>query len=251
MQASRLLSILMSLQAHGRVTARMLAESLEVSIRTIYRDIDQLSAAGVPVYAEKGRSGGFALRGGYRTQLTGLDRPEAGSLFLAGVPFAADQLGLGQALKSTQRKLLASLPEATRIEAQRVAARFLLDPIAWFQGAEAQGQLPRLAAAVWQQRRVRIRYESWKGIVERDLSPLGLVLKGGLWYLVAAADRQPRTYRVASILDLAVARARRRCLPGSTSPVTGTDSRGLRAAHAGRTCAHPRTSSSSEAPGRE
>jgi predicted DNA-binding transcriptional regulator YafY len=203
-QASRLLSILLRLQTQGRLSATALAQSFEVSVRTIYRDIDQLSAAGVPVYAEKGRHGGFVLREGYRTQLTGLDRPEAESLFLAGLPDVATQLGLGPALNTTRMKLLASLPEALRRDAEAVAARFFLDPVAWFQGADEQPLLQTLAAAVWSRRMVRLRYDSWKAVVERRVSPLGLVLKGGLWYLVAAADTQPRTYRVGSIQQLMV-----------------------------------------------
>ncbi|MDI4635340.1 YafY family transcriptional regulator [Pelomonas sp. V22] len=204
MQASRLLSIMLRLQAQGQVTAQALAEMLEVSVRTIYRDIDALSAAGVPVYAEKGRQGGFALLASYRTRLTGPDRPEAQSLFLAGAPFAAEQLGLGQALANTRFKLLAALPDTAREEAERVAARFHLDPVAWFQGPDRQGLLPQLAAAVWQQRMLQLGYESWKGRVERRVAPLGLVLKGGLWYLVAAHGEQARSYRVAAIEALTI-----------------------------------------------
>lgn len=204
MQASRLLSILLTLQTEGRVSASALSRTFEVSVRTIYRDIDALSAAGVPVYAEKGRNGGFALREGYRTRLTGLDRPEAESLFLAGVPFAAEQLGLGTALETMRLKLLASLPEATARDAQRVASRFHLDLVPWFHGPDEQRVLPALAAAVWTGRMVAMRYESWKGVVDRRVSPLGLVLKAGLWYLVAATDGKPRTYRVAYVQTLEV-----------------------------------------------
>ena len=203
-QASRLLSILLRLQAQGRVSAQTLAQVFEVSVRTIYRDIDALSAAGVPVYAERGRNGGFKLQGGYRTQLTGLDRPEAESLFLAGAPFVAEQLGLGSALENMRFKLLAALPEATARDAKRIVSRFYLDPVAWFQGPDEQRLLPELAAAVWSGLMLRMRYESWKGVVERRVAPLGLVLKAGLWYLVAASDSQLRTYRVGSILTLIV-----------------------------------------------
>ena len=214
MQQSRLLSILLRLQTQGRVSAKSLAEAFEVSIRTIYRDIDQLSAAGVPVYAETGRSGGFQLLDGYRTKLTGLDRPEAESLFLAGLPFAAEQLGMGAALETTRMKLLAALPEAMRGEAEKVSKRFHADPVAWFQDAEEHRHLPELAAAVWSARQIQIRYDSWEKIVERRVSPLGLVLKGGLWYLVGAVGGQPRTYRVASILDMTVAGAAAEAPPG-------------------------------------
>ena len=165
MQSSRLLTILLRLQAQGRVSAGVLAESFEVSVRTIYRDVDALSAAGVPVYAEKGRHGGFALREGYRTRLTGLDRPEAESLFLAGAPFAAQQLGLGPALETTRLKLLAALPESAQRDAERVASRFHLDPVAWFQGPDEQRLLPTLAQAVWAGRMVQMRYERWQGVV--------------------------------------------------------------------------------------
>jgi predicted DNA-binding transcriptional regulator YafY len=204
MQSSRLLSILLRLQSQGRVSAQVLAEAFEVSVRTIYRDMDALSAAGVPVYAEQGRSGGFALRDGYRTRLTGLDRPEAESLFLAGVPFAAAQLGMGKALESMRLKLMASLPEATRQDAERVASRFHLDPVAWYQGPDVQKFLPLLANAVWTRRMVQMRYDSWRGVVDRRVLALGLVMKAGLWYLVAAADGQPRTYRLGSVQSLAL-----------------------------------------------
>lgn len=204
MQASRLLAILLHLQSRGQVSAQNLAALFEVSVRTIYRDVDQLSAAGVPVYAEKGRLGGFRLLDGYRTKLTGLDRPEAESLFLAGLPFAAEALGLAVPAASARLKLLAALPEALQKDAQRVASRFHLDPTAWFHSPDAHAVLPRLAAAVWTSTFVRLRYDSWKAVVERRALALGLVMKAGLWYFVAQVDGQPRTYRVASILDLAV-----------------------------------------------
>lgn len=204
MQQSRLLSILLRLQTQGRVSARALAEAFEVSVRTIYRDIDQLSAAGVPVYAETGRDGGFQLLDGYRTKLTGLDRPEAESLFLAGLPFAAEQLGMGGALDTTRMKLLAALPDAMRADAQTVMQRFHADPVAWFQDAEEHRHLPALATAVWAGRQIQIRYDSWERLVDRRVSPLGLVLKGGLWYLAGVVDGQTRTYRVAGILDMTV-----------------------------------------------
>ncbi|MBK7875863.1 MAG: WYL domain-containing protein [Planctomycetes bacterium] len=204
MQHSRLLAILLTLQTRGRVSAQALATTFEVSVRTIYRDIDALSAAGVPVHAETGRNGGFQLRHGYRTRLTGLDRTEAESLFLAGVPFAAAQLGLGPAVERTRMKLLAALSDDAAKDAERVAARFHLDPVAWFQAPEDQRLLPELAAAVWTGRRVAMRYASWKSVVERRATPLGLVLKSGVWYLVAAVDGKPRTYRVGSIEALRV-----------------------------------------------
>jgi len=203
MQASRLLSILLLLQARGRMTAQALADEFEVSVRTIYRDVDQLSAAGVPVYADRGRAGGFQLLDGYRTKLTGLTPAEAEALFLSGLPGPAADLGLGEAMAQAQLKLLAALPG--RDDAARLGARFHLDPIGWFRGAEPIEILPRLAEAVWGSRIIRIRYESWTDTVQRELQPLGLTLKAGVWYLVAAAGGKPRTYRVSAIETLELA----------------------------------------------
>lgn len=197
MRASRLLSILMLLQTRGRMTAQALADEFEISVRTLYRDIDQLSAAGVPVYAERGRSGGFQLIDGYRTRLTGLTPAEADALFLSGLPGPAAELGLGEAMAGAQLKLLAALPADQG--AGKVAARFHLDPVAWYRAAERSDILPDLAQAVWNCRRIHIRYESWAGVVDRDLSPLGLALKAGVWYLVAAVGGAPRTYKVSAI----------------------------------------------------
>jgi predicted DNA-binding transcriptional regulator YafY len=208
MRASRLLSILILLQMRGRLSAEALAQEFEVSVRTIYRDIDQLSAAGVPVYAERGRAGGFQLLDGYRTRLTGFTPAEADALLLAGVGGAAADLGMGADLAAAQLKLLASLPPDSGASAQRVASRFHLDPANWYSRVEPLEVLPALAAAVWSETRVRIRYESWKDVVTREVDPLGLVLKGGVWYLVAAVKAQPRTYRVSNIQGLDVRDAR-------------------------------------------
>jgi predicted DNA-binding transcriptional regulator YafY len=210
MRASRLLSILIMLQMRGRLSAESLAQEFEVSIRTIYRDIDQLSAAGVPVYAERGRAGGFELHEGYRTRLTGLTHSEAEVLLLAGAGGAAADLGLGAEAAAAQLKLLASLPPESGASAQRVASRFHLDAAPWYSRIEPPGVLPALAAAVWQDQRVRIGYESWKAAVTREIDPLGLVLKAGVWYLVASAPKRggkkfaPRTYRVSNIRVLDV-----------------------------------------------
>ncbi len=202
MRASRLLSILLLLQTRGRMTAAALADEFETSIRTIHRDIDQLSAAGIPVYAERGRSGGFQLLDGFRTRLTGLTPAEAEALFLVGLPGPAADLGLREPTADAQLKLLAALPAEGRAGAARVAGRFHLDPVGWFRNAEAADVLPALAEAVWKARRVRVRYESWAGPVERDLEPLGLTLKAGAWYLVAQVGGKSRTYRVSAIQTL-------------------------------------------------
>lgn len=208
MRASRLLSILLLLQTRGRMTAEALAAEFEVSVRTIYRDIDQLSAAGAPVYADRGRSGGFQLLDGYRTRLTGLTDAEAETLFLGGLSGPAAQMGFSGAVTTMQLKLLAALPPERQAAAERLAGRFHLDPVGWYQNPDEAGRLPAITQAVWNSQRISVRYESWKGEVRRELEPLGLILKAGLWYLAARpADghgREPRTYRVANILDLTV-----------------------------------------------
>jgi predicted DNA-binding transcriptional regulator YafY len=202
MRASRLLSILMLLQSRGRMSAQALATEVEASVRTVYRDIDQLSAAGVPVMVERGAAGGFELLDGWRTRLTGLTPLEAQALFMAGLPGPAAQLGLGGARASAELKLLAALPADWQADARRVGSRFHLDPVGWYQGASAVDHLPAVADAVWSERRLKIRYESWKGVVERVIEPLGLVLKAGQWYLVAGAGKEPRTYRLDKIREL-------------------------------------------------
>lgn len=202
MRASRLLSIMMLLQSKRRMSAEALAEELEVSVRTIYRDIDQLSAAGVPVYADIGRNGGFALLDGWRTRLTGLTAPEARALFLSGLPGPASELGLGDEVAAAELKLLAALPADWQIEATRMSSRFHLDPKGWFSTGPRPEHLKMVAEAVWTERRLTIRYDSWTQISERTVDPLGLVLKGGVWYLVARRDTGLRTYRLSQILAL-------------------------------------------------
>lgn len=208
MRASRLLSILLLLQTRGRLTAETLAAEFEVSVRTIYRDIDQLSAAGAPVYADRGRAGGFQLMDGYRTRLTGLTDAEAETLFLGGLSGPAAQMGFSGAMTTMQLKLLAALPPERQAAAERLAGRFHLDPVGWYQDADEAERLPAIAQAVWNSRRIAVRYESWKGEVARTLEPLGLILKGGLWYLAArpaeGRRREPRTFRVSNILELTV-----------------------------------------------
>ncbi len=202
MRASRLLSIMMLLQARGRMSAEALARELEVSVRTIYRDIDQLSAAGVPVYADIGRNGGFALLDGWRTRLTGLTAPEARALFLSGLPGPAGELGLGDEVAAAELKLLAALPADWQSEATRMASRFHLDPKGWFSTGPRPEFLKAVAEAVWTERCLTIRYDSWTQVSERRVEPLGLVLKGGVWYLVARRETGLRTYRLSQILAL-------------------------------------------------
>ena len=208
MRASRLLTLQMLLETRGRMSATALAEALEVSVRTLYRDVDELSAAGVPVYAERGRNGGFALLPGWKTTLTGLTPGEAEAVFLSGLAGPAADLGLAQQAQSAQLKVLASLPTPMQGDARRVSSRFHLDPIDWYREPDALPHLPAASQAVWEERQLSIRYESWEKTAARVVHPLGLVLKAGIWYLVAARDGAPRTYRVSNLLDAQLLDAR-------------------------------------------
>jgi predicted DNA-binding transcriptional regulator YafY len=205
MRAGRLLQVLMLLQAHGRLSARRLADEVGVSIRTVHRDIEELSGSGVPVVAERGAAGGFALMEGWRTRLTGLTPIEA--------------------------NVLASLPEPWQAEPRRVAARFHFDPMGWYRGPGRTEHLATVANAVWSARRLKMRYDSWKGVSERRVEPLGLVLKGGEWYLVAQSAKGIATYKVASIEGVAMGEAFRRPakfdLPGYWSESTQRFEAGL------------------------
>ncbi len=204
MRASRLVSILLLLQARGRLTAQQLADTLEVSVRTIYRDAESLHSAGIPLYGEAGPDGGYQLVGGYRTRLTGLTAAEAESLFLAGVPGAAGDLGLGTVLATAQLKLQAALPQELRERSARVQERFHLDAPGWYHDGDTSPYLAAVADAVWNQRRIKVRYRRWAAPAEvtRTLDPHGLVLKTGKWYLAARCGDQLRTYRVSQILGL-------------------------------------------------
>ncbi|MGW0711666.1 helix-turn-helix transcriptional regulator [Streptomyces sp. NPDC002643] len=202
MKSARLLSMLLLLQTRGRMTAAQLAGELEVSVRTVYRDIEALHAAGVPLYGDAGRAGGYRLLDGYRTRLTGLNPAEAQALFLAGAPGPAAELGLGPVLAAAQLKVRAALPAELRDHADRVAGRFHLDAPGWYTDADPVPFLPAVADAVWHSRVLRVLYRRWAEPtdVRRRLEPYGLVLKAGRWYVVAGPG--PRTYRVDQILDV-------------------------------------------------
>jgi predicted DNA-binding transcriptional regulator YafY len=209
MRASRLLATLMLLQTRGRLSAPALAEQLQVSVRTVLRDVDQLSAAGVPIWAQAGRHGGIQLREGWRTQLTGLTAAEARSVFLAGLPGPAAELGLGEAMALAQLKLLAALPTEARTDAERTARAFHLDPTDWFRAATPPPLLQAVAGAVFERRRITLRYTSWSRVSEPTVEPLGLVLKAGEWYLAARPLQrsEPAAYRLAAIDRLEVLEA--------------------------------------------
>jgi predicted DNA-binding transcriptional regulator YafY len=206
MRASRLVQLLLLLQTHGKLTASRLATELEVSVRTIYRDIEALSGAGVPIYAEAGPGGGVRLVDGYRTRLTGLTAEEAEALALSGLPGAASELGLGTVLAAAQLKVDAALPPELRSRAVRMRERFHLDAPGWFRRDEPVPHLAVLSRAVWDEQRVEIRYRKRDGEVRRIVDPLGLVLKAGVWYLVALSGRgrELRTFRVGRVQSVKV-----------------------------------------------
>lgn len=204
MRASRLVTLLLLLQNRGRMTAQELAEELEVSVRTVYRDVEALGAAGIPLYGAAGHAGGYRLVDGYRTRLTGLTADEAQAAFLAALPGAAAELGLGEALATAQLKLRAALPAELRAHAGQIQERFLLDAPGWYGDADRTPHLAPVAAAVWARRAVVLRYRRWRAPeeIERRVEPYGLVLKAGRWYLVAGGPSGIRTYRIDQILGL-------------------------------------------------
>ena len=204
MRATRLVSLLLLLQTRGQLTAAELAERLEVSVRTVHRDVESLAAAGVPVDAVRGPAGGYRLAGGYRTRLTGLTADEAEALFAAGIPGPAAELGLGGELAAARLKVLAALPAELQERAARATRLFHLDTRGWFRAGDRVPHLPVLAAAVWQGRRVRMRYREGTSVVQRTVDPLGLVLKGGAWYLVSRRSVGMRVYRVSRVASARV-----------------------------------------------
>ncbi|WP_235497784.1 YafY family protein [Frankia sp. R43] len=199
MRADRLLSVLLLLQARGRLTAREIADELAVSVRTVYRDVESLAGAGIPVVAERGSTGGYRLLGGYRTSLTGLTAGESDSLPLAGLPAAAEALGFGPGAAAVERKLLAALPSGNRQRAQHARRLFHLDAPGWFRDVEPVPHLAEVAGAVWECRPLRLTYLRWRSPQEvvRDVEPLGVVLKSGTWYLVAATATATATATAA------------------------------------------------------
>ena len=205
MRADRLLSILLVLQVDRRVTARELAKRLEVSERTILRDMEALSSAGVPVVAERGAGGGWSLLEEYQTKLTGLSAAEIQSLFLARPARLMADLGLKQEAEAAFIKLQASLPAGSRRQAEFARQRILIDTSGWRDPAESIACLPVLLDALWQEKRLRFSYRRVLcEASERVVDPMGLVAKGSAWYLVARVDGEARTYRVSRISDAAV-----------------------------------------------
>ncbi|KOV98337.1 transcriptional regulator [Streptomyces sp. NRRL B-1140] len=198
MRAARLIKMVLLLQSRPSMTAAELARELEVSERTVTRDAQALSEAGVPVYADRGRAGGYRLVGGYRTRLTGLHRGEAEALFLSGVPGALREMGLEDAASAARLKVSAALLPSLRDASRSAAQRFHLDAPNWFREPKTPALLPAVADAVWDDRRIGARYRRGEDEVVRELEPYGLVLKAGVWYLCArvAGPGSFRVYRI-------------------------------------------------------
>ncbi|MFE2989867.1 helix-turn-helix transcriptional regulator [Streptomyces sp. NPDC059262] len=216
MKSDRLLSILLLLQTRGRVAAPELAERLEVSVRTIYRDIEALSASGVPVYAERGRRGGIALLPGYRTDVTGLTADESRALFILAAQGAHSALGLDSAFRSALRKVMAALPAPHRPAAELTSRRILVEASRWRGGPMPAVDLGVLQEAVLAERRLRLRYRHSGTDTPRTytVDPYGLVSKAGVWYLVADRRAAPQLFRADRVREATLTDAPVRRRPG-------------------------------------
>ena len=205
MRADRLLSIVLLLQVHQRLTARDLARRLEVSERTILRDMESLSVSGIPVMADRGAGGGWRLLDGYQTKLTGLTPSEIQSLFLGRPERLMSDLGLQHDAAAAMLKLQAALPERSRGAAEFARSRIFIDPRGWRDPGESISSLPLLLGSLWQERRLRFVYHKVLcEPAERTVDPLGLVAKGSTWYLVAHSEGGTRTYRVSRIHEAVI-----------------------------------------------
>ena len=205
MRADRLLLLMMLLQKNKQMTAVSLAKELEVSKRTIYRDIDALSVVGVPIYAIGGPGGGYALLDSYRTTLTGLNENEVRTLFMLTLPGSLSDLGASQELKATILKLTHSFSDRYREQADYVRQRLHLDAARWFQSDAPVHHLKIVQEAVWQDRQLHLTYRRRNGMVsERTLFPYGLVAKAGIWYLISDTDKGIRVYRISRIETVAL-----------------------------------------------
>lgn len=205
MRADRLISILLLLQIHQRLTSHELAARLEVSERTIHRDMEALSIAGIPVYSERGTGGGWSLLDGYQSKLTGLSEAEVQAMFLTRPAGLLADLGLDKASEAGLIKLQASLPLPHQREASFAQERIHIDVTGWNNAKEAVPVLPTLLEAVWNERKLQITYHRGEcDAVERKLDPLGLVAKGSAWYLVARVENSFRSYRVSRVQSATV-----------------------------------------------
>ncbi len=205
MRADRLVAIVLLLQTHGQLTVSDLAERLEASERTIRRDLDSLSGAGVPVYAQRGRGGGWALLGGHRIDLSGLTTDEAQALFLVAGPNALVGVGVDPGVKSALRKLMAALPAPMREQASAAGNAVLVDPVGWGRKSDQPPHLDALRAAVVKGVQVDINYaKPGQEAAVRRIHPYGLVSKGGTWYLLAGAEAGLRTFRLSRVHGVVV-----------------------------------------------
>jgi len=201
--------LLLVLQTRGQLTVAELAERLEVSERTVQRDAQALAEAGIPIVSVRGPGGGYRLDRGYRTRLTGLDAVEAEALFVG----PAAELGLGRELAAARLKLLASLPAELQERADRAAHLFHVDTRGWFREEDRVPHLSVIAGALWRAHRLDMRYREGADVVSRRLDPFGLVLKAGVWYLLAERRGEQRVYRVSRIVS-----ARERAEPSGRPP---------------------------------
>ena len=210
MRADRLLSLMMLLQTRRQMTAEELAIELEVSKRTIYRDIDALSVAGVPVYANGGPGGGYALLDSYRTTLTGLNESEIQALFMLTIPSPISDLGVSQQLKAAILKLTSALTSDHLEHTDYFRQRLHLDAASWFQTDEPVPHLKAVQEAVWQDRQLILSYRRRNGTVsERTISPYGLVAKASYWYFLGQVpDGTMRTYRVLRMQEITLSETR-------------------------------------------
>ncbi|MGP4081157.1 helix-turn-helix transcriptional regulator [Pseudalkalibacillus sp. R45] len=201
MRGDRLVSIVLLLQSHGRLTAAELAEKLEVSERTIYRDLEALSGTGIPVIAERGRNGGWSLLENYRTTLTGLKESEIRTLFLSPSTQLLEDLGLTRTSEEARNKLIASLPSEYRGKAKEVWNRIHIDTSTWRDRKEKIMTFDVMKNAIWNNCKLKINYQTAEGkATERLVEPLGLVAKGSRWYLIACkADGEFRNFRASRI----------------------------------------------------
>lgn len=200
MRASRMMALLLHLQVREQLTVRELAERLEVSERTIMRDVQALVFSGAPIQTVRGPNGGYRLENGYRTRLTGLAAEEAQALAFLSLTDVAGQLGLQKSLRSARTKLWAAMTGGARERAERTEQRFHVDPVRWYGTSEPTPYLTEVSNAIWLDRRLRFGYRRGDQTADRTVDPLGLVLAAGEWYLVAARDEQLRTYRVSRLI---------------------------------------------------
>jgi len=216
MRSDRLLGLLLLLQTRNRWPAPELARRLEVSVRTIYRDVESLSAAGVPVYTERGRNGGIAILPDFRTDVTGMTEDEASALFIALDGAANAQLGIGPALQSALRKIFTALPTTHRSAAQAMADKLYIDQAGWSAANADPPHFAELQRAVFEQRCVVLTYEQRDSDEARSIEadPYGLVSKAGAWYVVADVEGSPRVFRVDRIYDVEILAEPAKLRPG-------------------------------------